>query len=103
MKSWYDLSKEDKKNYKKEFKSKRKVIDLRIIFYVLTVLSFFPLLIVTIAKSNIGCYGNACDLNIVKFGSLFLIFLVCAIINSTLINKNEKEFISWLKARNIEK
>lgn len=103
MISWYDLTKEEKKEYKNEFKSKRRIIDLRILFYLLSILSFFPLLIVIIAQLNNTCYGDACTTNILKYGSLFTIFLIFGIINSILINKNEKEFASWLRTRNIEK
>lgn len=103
MKSWYDLSKNEKKELKKEFNSKRKMFDLRIIFYALAILSFLPLITVIITIISGECEGDRCMRYTVNLSIPFLIFITCAIINSILISKHETEFNSWLKIRNIEK
>lgn len=41
--------------------------------------------------------------NAIIFGTIFIIFLLLAIINSLMVSKHEKEFKTWLKLRNIEK
>lgn len=110
MKNWYDLTKTEKINLKKEFNSKSNKKTINIILYtlmsILNLISFvlfWIVLILIVAKTNNGCYENYCENNLITFGGMFIICLLLAIICSLFISKNKKEFIKWLKSRNIDK
>lgn len=105
MKSWFDLSKEEQKELRQEFKKKRKVIDLRVLFYLFAIISFVPIIcgIALYIDGECAYDDSKCGIYIFIFSAIMLIFLVLGIINSILITKNQKEFNSWLKFRNIEK
>lgn len=103
MKSWLDLTNEEQKSFKIEFKNKKKIIDLRILFYTLFIIFMFPVLVSIVGNSVNGCYENTCNNNILFFGLISFIFLALSIINSILVDKNNKEFAKWLKTKNIEK
>lgn len=110
MKNWYDLTKLEKENLKKEFNSKgnKKVLNvilytLMLILYFISFILFWITLVLTIAKTNNACYESYCEKNLIIFGGLFIICIFLAVICSLFISKNKKEFIKWLKSRNIDK
>ncbi len=110
MRSWYDLTKEEKQNLKNEYSSKnndnRKIIILnilKIIFYLISFAMFFLVIVLIISKINEQCYEHYCENNLMLFGSLFVISLSIAIIFSVMVSKTKKHFDLWLKSNNIEK
>ncbi len=110
MRNWYDLTKSEKENLKKEFNSKSNKKGLNVILYTLMLILYFIsfilfwiTLVLIIAKTNNACYENYCEKNLITFGGLFIICLLLAVICSLFISKNKKEFIKWLKSRNIDK
>lgn len=104
MKSWFDLSKEEQTQLKKEFKMKYKRIDLRIPLYAISIL-FAILCIPSITGILVGMSDNLEEYYIsLRIDSiLFIIFLLLAIINSLKLSNWDKQFISWLKTKNILK
>lgn len=110
MRSWYDLTKEEKQNLKNEYSSKNhdnvKIIVLnilKIIFYLISFAMFFPVIVLVISKINELCYEHDCEISLMLFGSLFVISLSIAIIFSVMVSKTKKHFDLWLKSKNIEK
>ena len=110
MKSWYDLTKEEKRQMKLEFNEKNgdnvKTIIFnifKIIFYLASFAMFFVLVIFLIAKINGECNSQQCENNLILYGTLFGISIGIAIIFSILGSKNKKHFDVWLKSKNILK
>jgi magnesium-transporting ATPase (P-type) len=110
MRSWYDLTKEEKQNLKNEYSTKNndngKIIVLnilKVIFYLISFVMFFIVIILIISKINEHCYEHYCDNNLMLFGSLFVMSLSIAIIFSVIVSKIKKHFDLWLKSKNIEK
>lgn len=104
MKSWYDLSKEEQKALKNNFKQKYKRIDLRIPLYAISIL-FAILCIPSITGILVGMSDSIEEyyISLRADAILFIIFLLLAIINSLKLSKWDKQFISWLKTKNILK
>ncbi len=110
MRSWYDLTKEEKQNLKNEYSARNndngKIIILnilKIIFYLISFAMFFLVIALVISKTNEQCYEHYCENNLMLFGSIFVISLTIAIIFSTMVSKTKKHFDLWLKSKNIEK
>lgn len=103
MKDWYELSKSEQKNLKRQFKKRKKIIDFRIILYLLSFAAFFMTFSLIIFNMNGECYGNACNNNSIIFGSLFIITFLLAVINSIAISNWNKQFEKWLVKKDIEK
>lgn len=103
MKNWYDLTKEEQKELKKEFSKKKKMVDIRIPLYILSMIAFIPCIAIVVSMNNDACYGNACQNSLLMFGTIFILLLLAAIINSLLVSNHQKAFNSWLKFKNISK
>lgn len=99
MRSWYDLTKEEKQNLKNEYSTKNndngKIIVLnilKVIFYLISFVMFFIVIILIISKTNEHCYEYYCENNLMLFGSLFVMSLSIAIIFSVIVSKIKKHF-----------
>lgn len=103
MKNWYDLTKEEQKQYKKEFKKKQNVIDLRVLLYFISICIFFIFIVLFISQNRGTCYWENCQFVVIKWFMYFLIPFLSAIINSIMISRRDKDFKLWLKSRKIEK
>ena len=104
MKNWFDLTKTEQIAYKNDFNSKcNKVRDFRIHLYLLAGFNFFIFCCLLASKLQNSCNNDICKNNLIIFGMLFFIFFMLALINSIKISNHEKNFVKWLKARNIEK
>ena len=108
MKSWYDLTKEEKQNLKNEYSTKNndssKIIILnilKVIFYLISFAMFFLVIVLIISKINEQCYEHSCENNLMLFGTLFVISLSIAIIFSAMLSKTNKHFDLWLKSTNM--
>lgn len=110
MKSWYDLTKEEKQNLKKEYNIRNNdntkifILNvLKIIFYLISFANFFCVIALILSKTNGICYEHYCENNLMLFGLLFIISFCVALIFSIMVSKIKKHFDLWLKSKNIEK
>ena len=110
MRSWYDLTKEEKHNLKNEYWGKNndswKIIILnilKIIFYLISFIMFFFVIGLIVSKINGQCYEHYCENNLMLFESLFVTSIFIAIIFSVIVSKTKRHFNLWLKSKNIEK
>ena len=110
MRSWYDLTKEEKQKLELEYNQKNndkgKILVLnifKIIFYLISFVMFFFVIVYVISKINAEYYEPSYENNLLLFGFLFICSLGIALVLSAMVSKIKKHFDLWLKSKNIEK
>ncbi len=110
MKSWYDLTKEEKRKLKEEYNKKNNdniilitLNVLKVIFYLISFIAFFFVIAIILFKINGECYSSYCENNLVFFIAAFIVLLTVGLILSAVSSKIKRHFYIWLKSKNIEK